>query len=472
MKKYVYTALTSFLFFSPLLQAQSGEIWSLKKCFDYAQSNNLQLKQLRLQTESAGINELQSKNNVLPNVNAGASSGINLGRSIDPTTNSFNTQATAAAQLNLSSTITLYNGGLLKNTITQRGLELELAKLQTDEAANNLQLSILGAYLQILLSEAQIDVLDKQAQMTRDQHRQIEKLIQAGTLPAGDLLDIDAQIANDKLNRVNAENAVATAFLNLRQLLEYYQAFDIEKPIAPEPNEADLQGRNPENTYLTALGIQPSLKTTALQTNIAQQRLKLINANKYPTVSLTGNLSTRYSSLAQRLASETPTGLSQAPLITASGESIFSPTFSYEKTPLFSQLTSNWGGYLGVNVNIPIFNQYQIKNNTALAQINIKNSQIAEQNAKNQLRQRIEQAYLDARAALERYKSTKASIEALQKTLNYTEKRYNLGLANSFDYLSAKNRLATAELNLQTSRFEYLFRLKIIDFYEGQTIAL
>jgi outer membrane protein len=454
------------------LYAQNGEIWSLKKCLNYAQEHNLQLKQLNLQTQSAGINEWQSKKNRLPNLNGGASTGINLGRSIDPTTNSFNTQATAAAQLSLNSSITLYNGGLLKHTIEQRGMELQLAKLQTEEAANNLQLNILGAYLQILLSEAQVGVLDKQAQLTQDQYKQIEKLVQAGTLPAGNLLDIEAQIATDKLNRVNGKNAVASAFLNLQQLLEYYQKFDIERPKAPEPNEADLAGRNPETTFQQALNTQPSLKRSTLQTSIAQQRLKLINANKYPIVSLNANLSTRYSSLAQRLASQTPIGLAQAPLVTESGETIFSPLFDYEKTPLFSQLTDNWGGYLGVSVTIPIFNQYQVKNNYALAKINIQNSEINEQSAKNQLRQRIEQAYLDAYAALERYRSTQTSIEALQKSLTHTEKRYNVGLANSFDYTNAKNRLATAELNLETTKFDYLFRLKIIDFYEGKPINL
>lgn len=469
----MFRFITVFLLLSSVcLQAQNAEVWSLEKCLTYAQQNNLQLKQLALQTQTAQINERQSRQDKLPNANGQLSTGLNLGRSIDPTTNSFSTQAIEAIQMSVNSSVILYNGGLLKNTIKQRGMELELAKLQSEESANNLELSIVGAYLQVLLSQAQVEVLDKQEQMTQDQRKRIEKLIEAGLLPAGDILDIDAQIAADKLNRVNGSNSIAAAFLNLRQMLAYYQPFDIEKPNYGEPNEADLQSRNPEISYQKALNVQPALKTTLLQTSVAEQRLKVIASNKLPVVSLNVNLSTSYSSLLQRLASEIPSGLIQAPLITESGESIFSPTFNYEKTPIFNQLSSNLGSFLGVNVNIPIFNQHRILTNMALADINIQNSRIAQQQAQDRLRQNIEQAYLDARAALERYRSTNANIAALQKAMTYTEKRYNLGLVNSLDYLTARNRLATAELSLQSTKYDYFFRLKIIDYYEGKPITL
>lgn len=461
--------LIALLFASNLWAQSNVEAWSLAKCLQYARQNNRQLQQLALQTQSAVVNERQSRQDRLPNANAGLSSGTNLGRSIDPTTNTFSTQAIGAIQANLSSSVTLYNGGLLKNTIAQRGMELELAQLQTDETANNLTLSIIAAYLQILLGESQVSVIDQQIAMTQTQRERVTKLIEAGVLPAGDILDIDAQIASDNLSRVNGTNSVAAALLNLRQLLAYYeQPFGIEHPDYPEPNEADLYSRNPENTYQKALTTQPGLKTSMLQTQIARQQLKIAACNKLPVVSLNINVSSNYSSLMQRLASELPTGLAQAPLITASGESIFSPTFSFEKTPLFTQIADNLGALVGVNVSIPIFNRNRVNNSLSLAEIGIQNSQLNEKIVQERLRQNIEQAYLDARAALSRYQSTKANIDALQKALQHTEKRYNLGMLNSLDYVNARNRLASAELNLQSAKYDYFFRLKIIDYYEGK----
>ncbi len=469
-------AMAAIFFPALSTYAQNNRVWTLEQCFEQAEKNNVQLKQAKLQTQSAQINYEQSRANQLPNVNGQFSNILNFGRSIDPVTNSFVRSFSYAAQAGVGSQMQLYNGGQLKQTIVQREMELNLTRLQADELSNNLRLNILAAYLQILLADAQVNVLKSQATLTIEQRKRIEKLIAAGSIPAGDVLDIDAQIASDELNQLNANNAVKSAYLNLRNVLNYYEpAFEIEKPQVPLPDETDLLARSPIKVYSEALGTQPSLKTTVQQTRLAEQRKRVAQAGKYPSLQLSANLSTLYASSAKEVADYTlPTEPTLTPYVTTGGENILAyvPIPTLGTIPMFNQLSNNFGGSMTLTLTVPIFNQFQVRNSLRLADINIQNSLLTEENTKNTLRQNIEQAYLDAQIALERYKSAEANIVALQKSLNYTEKRYNLGAANAFDYINARNRLTTAELSRESSKYEFYFRLKILDYYRGVPIAV
>lgn len=458
------------------LQAQTNRsAWSLEQCFEQAEKNNIQLKQAQLQTQSAQINYQQSRANQLPNFNGQLANIFNFGRSIDPVTNSFVRSFSYATQAGVGSQVQLYGGGQLKQTIVQREMELGLARLQTDELNNNLRLNILAAYLQIVLADAQTLVLENQAALTLEQRKRMEKMIAAGAIPAGDILDIDAQVAGDNLNQLNANNAVRSAYLNLRNLLNYYEEpFEIKKPQVPIPDEAELLARSPIKVYSEALKTQPALKTTTMQTQIAEQRKRVAQAGKYPSLQLSTSLSTLFASSAKELDSYTlPDTPTLTPYITASGENIlaYTPIPILKTTPFFTQISNNFGGSMTLTLTVPIFNQFQVQNSLRLADIAIQNNLLAEENARNILRQNIEQAYLDARAALERYKSAEANIAALQKSLNYTEKRYNVGSSNAFDYINAQNRLITAQLSSESSKYEFFFRLKILDFYSGKPIA-
>ncbi|MBK9463104.1 MAG: TolC family protein [Sphingobacteriales bacterium] len=467
--RYLTSLLTLLLLSNTLVAQNIG----LQECLQYARQNNVQLKQLGLNTDIAKINEKQSHQTRLPNLNGSFSYGGNLGRTVDPTTNSFQTQASQASQINLTSSLVLYNGGQFKRTIEQRGLELELAHLQTDDFANNLDLSILGAYLQILLSEEQLSVLQRQADLTQQQYRQMQKLVNAGSVPGGNLLDINAQIANDQLNQVNGQNAIDLAYTNLRQLLNRYDTFKIVRPTLPEPSANALSNYTPDEVYQNALSVQPSVKVAVLQTQIAEKRLAVTRTNQYPTVSLTGNFSTQYSSLAKQYGIS---GIEPTPILTnyftQNFDSIytFNPIISTKNIPVYKQWGDNLGGFLGLSAQFPIFNQYQVKNGISLAKLNIENTRLSQELTRNNIRQQIEQAYINAKGAAERYKATKANIEALKNNLSFVQKRYDLGLTNNLDYNTAKNNLTAAELNLESAKFDYFFRLKILDYYQGKPL--
>lgn len=449
--------------------------WSLEKCLEYAIENNIQLQQTELQVQTAKINEAQSRENIYPNLTGSAGYGLNIGRTVDPTTNQFSTEALQSSQYSLSSNFLVYNGHRLKYTIDQRELENQLAQLEVKDYKNNLQLTLLTAYLQILLSEDQLVVLKQQAQLTVEQLEQNRKLVKAGIMAEGDLLEIEAQIANDKLSQVNAQNTIKSAYLNLAQILDYYETIKIVTPTkVPEPSKAELEALNVVQTYILALETQPNIQSADLRTVIAQKQLQIAEGAKYPTISLGANLNTRHSSFARTIE---PIGLNLIPserFFTPEGQAIleYTPDFSIKKTPLFRQLWDNLGGSIGINVSIPIYNNRQLRNNVILSHLNIENTKYATALAKNNLRKNIEQAYLDANAAIEKYENTKLTISSLQKSLANTKKRVDAGLVNNLTYFTAKNRLTIAQLNLTTAKYEAFFKLKVLTYYQGKPLKL
>ncbi len=462
------------------LQAQNEVnnpiIWTLQDCLDYARQHNLQIKQLSLQEKVAKINHKQSKDDRLPNLNGTFSHGVNVGRTIDRTTNSFTTDAIQFSSLQLNSNFIVYNGHITRNTIAQRELEHQLAQLTVEETANNLNLSILSAYLQILLAEEQEKILAKQSELTQKQYEQTQKLVKVGSLPAGDLLDIEAQLGNDELNIVNAENTIQAAYLNLSQLLDLYeQNIQVARNQVDVPSTKLLSELSPQLIYETALSTQPQIKTATLRTQIAEKGLKIAEGGRWPTVALSAQLSSNFSSIAPDFDNASITGIDtirSLSIINNDLQPVFElvPELDLPKRGYFGQLGDNAGGFLGLSVSVPIFNNFRVRNGIELAKINIDNTRFSQELTKNNLRKAIEQAYLDAQAAAKRYESTQKNIVALEKSMAHAEKKFELGMVTALEYLTTKNNLTRAELNVEAAKFEYIFRLKILDFYQGKPL--
>ncbi len=460
------------------LQAQTtsnAAAWTLEECLKKARLNNIQIKQAALQTKSAQANYSQSKAARMPDLNGNASYSLNFGRNVDPTTYEFNNQASQNVQLSLNSNVILYNGNRLKNTISQRELEYQLAQLQVENIDNNLSLNVFSAYLQILLAQEQLKVLQNQTQLTQQQLDQTQKLIKAGARPKGDLFEIEAQIANDKLSMVNAQNAIKTAYLGLAQVLDYYEPIAVVRPTIRVPDEDALSDLTAATVYQEALSSQPQIKTAAMRSRISEQGLRIAESGKKLTVSMGASLSSGYSSLAKRVIEAGDEILVlPSPYITSSGELVnyVGTAFpSYENAGVGYQLNSNFGGALRLNVNIPIYNKEQVKNAITQSSIGLENQRLTEQLEKNNLRRTVEQAFLDAKAAAENYNATQVAVSAQEQALEFTKKRLEAGAGTTFEYLTNKNRLAVAELNLQSAEFNYYFRVKILEFYRGQRLS-
>lgn len=464
-----------FLFSMVGTSVNAQKVFTLEECLSYALKNNIAYKQTQLGTDFAKIDLEQSKYDRYPNLNGSLTQQINFGRSIDPTSYQFVQQATPITALGLNAGVDLFTGFRNKYTIERNEMALKDSEIQERIQENSMSLSVVSAYLDVLNAKEQIEVLTEQSEITLQQKERVQKLIKAGVLPKGDLLNLESQIANESVTLVNAENMVSLAQLNLAQVMNYDGLPDVVRPRLDPPSLAELDRMSVEAIYREALRRMPEMESVDLQEEIAKKNIAIAESGKYPNVSLFGGASTNFAGV------KVPTSAVFAGVDTIGvvglGDELFpvtNPRFegTNEKvTPVFDQFSQNFNYNLGLNVSIPIFNRYQVKNNIARSELGVKTAQLQSQQMRNQLRQTIQQAYQAARMAAKTYEANLTTISSLEQSTENLKKRYELGASTALEYETAQNNLAVAKLNLNTAKFEYLFRLKILDFYQGKEIT-
>lgn len=470
-----------FIFLSGIahLQAQNNTEkkgpWSLQECIDYALKNNILVKQNDLNTATTKENLIQSQVNLLPTLNASASQNYNFGRSVNPYNNQVVTTQNGSQNFYLGSSLTLFSGLKKYNTIRQNDLSYEAAQKDADKMRNDVAMNVALAYLQILFSMELLDVAENQATITRSQVERTKKLIDAGSLAKGNLYDIQAQLATEELSIVNAQNQLDLAYLNLIQLLDLpsVEGFSIVKPEIPDPKESSVAVTTTQ-IYGDALNNQPQIKGAELRLLGSQRALAIAKGGLSPTLTLNGSITTLYSELSKGIVGPPVYTLYPTQFVTKSGDPVMmvTTTNEYRTTPFNTQLESNLNKYLSFQLNIPIFNGFQNKSNIARAKINIDYATLSLQQSKTQLLKTIQQAHTDAVAALKKYSVSERVVIASLESYKYAEQKYNEGLLNSFDYNTSKNKLAKAKSDLLQAKYDYVFKMKILDFYQGKPITL
>lgn len=470
--------LTSFA-----VQAQentSQEVWTLQECVSYAIENNIQVKQGELNLEVDKVNLTQSKADLLPSLNANTGYSYNVGRSINPFTNIIVDQPVSSNNASLSSSITLFNGFRKINTIKSNKLLLEASKYSFEDLQNDVTLEVITAYMNILLNNALLENAEFRLVTTNMQLERTGKLVEAGALPESDLLEIQAQQANDELEIINAQNNIAISKLHLKQLLQLpaSEEMDILVPDVDAPDEEVFAESLPD-IYNTAVALQPDIRAAEKRVESAEYDIAIAKGNAYPSITASGFLGTSYSSVASDMLPkegspftevEQPIGYLQGDpsQVVVSSQSV--PTEFTENT-YWNQLDFNLRRGVQVDLSIPIFNGWQTKSAISRAKINKEIAAYDAINTKNALRQNIEQAYLDVLAAQKRYAATKKQVEALQEAFRVNEQRFNLGAINSLDYNLAKTNLNVAESDLIQAKYDYVFKTKILDFYQGKPLS-
>lgn len=465
-----------FVFFASHIRANAQGAWSLQKCIDYAIENNISVKQNELNAELAKDNYHQSIANMLPSLNAGASHAYNWGQRIDPFTNQFATNRVRSNNFYLGSQVTLFSGLQLQNTLQQNSLNYLAGKYDVEKMKNDIALNVATAYLNVLFAQELNQVAKTQKQITEIQLERTQKLVDAGTLPLGSVLDIQAQLASDELNEVNTQNQLQMALLALSQLLnlETEKNFSIEKPVIEMPANPAL-AESAEQVFQYAVKNQPSVKSAETRVLSADRGVKIAKGSAYPTLNMSGSIGTGYSGLSRKVVGYEP-GTPGIIGYTADTVPVYSVSSSIipitERTPFGEQLKNNTNENLGFNLNIPIFNGWQSHNAISRAKIAKQNAEYALKLTEQSLRQTIEQAHIDAQSALKQYYATQKTVDALNQAFDYAEKRFNAGALNSADYNTAKNRLANAQSDLLRNKFNYIFKSKVLDFYMGKPITL
>jgi outer membrane protein len=440
---------------------------SLQQAVEIGIKNNLEVQQSNIAMERQRVNLRQARTNMLPNINADINHGINQGRSIDPFTNSYVDQSLTNASYNLNGGIVLFNGLLIQNNIKLNNYAYEASKLEYQQMKDNLTLDIILTYLQILNNEDQLTQAITQADVTRQQVGRLEIMNQEGAIAPNLLYDLRGQLASDELSAVNSRNILESNKLRMAQLMNipYSRALQVERLTAdqlPVQYEGDI-----ESIYEKAIVELALVRAAVLRTKSAAKAVSVARGDMFPILSLNGNFSTNYSSSAN-----TQTFLSftndSVGFVKGTNQPVLvrQDKFTFDKIGYWDQFKNNYGTGVGVGLRIPILNGLTARNRVATAKLDKKNYELIEENTRVRLKQAIEQAYFNMTAARQRYDATSRQVAAFRESFRAAEVKFNAGAINSVEYLTSKNFLDRANVNLIISKYDYVLRTKILDYYQ------
>ena len=461
------------LFILPLSSFSQAKIWTLRETLNYAKEHNLTLQLARLNILRNEALLKQSKFDRLPNLNADATHNYNFGRSVDPTTYTFNTGSIVTTSLGLNSSVTLFNGFRKTNIIRQREHDLLSSQYAVEETFNDLALTIVQYYMEALLSADQLEIAQQQLFLTQNQLENTQKLIDAGSVPEGNILEIQAQLANDRLSEINAQNQLELALLNLQLMLNLQPSPDFAVEV-PDFTEEDIDASLlplPTNVFDQALNSQSSIKRAETNLLSAEEGIDVAKANYYPSLTLFGSLGSTYSN-ARKDVIVVPAGFDTIGAVANTGDFVITPGFTTEVNdfPFMDQIDENFNQNIGINLNIPIFNRWQSRTSVELAKIDYQSAQLSLEQEKNTLKTEIYQAYANAVSAAQAFEAAQENLTANQKAFDYAQRKYEEGIIRPMDYFIAQNTLQVAKLNLARAKYQFILTKKILELYQDNTI--
>lgn len=468
MKKLFLLILTSFS-----LTGISQSRWDLQQCITYAINHNITLKQSALNNEINKNNTDQSKAAVLPSLNAGVSHVYNFGQTIDRFTNTFASTQVLSQNFYLSSSVVLWSGLSQYNNIKANEYNYLSGVERLKQQQNDLSLNVANAYIGVIFSEEILKISQNQLDVSKEQLDRTTKLVTAGALAKSVEYDIRAQLANDQVNLTTAENNYQLSLLSLKQLmnLDSVTTFNIERPDL-NIQESQLLENNVQYIYETSLKTQPSIKSSEYAILSAERYLKASKGRISPTLTFNASMGTGTSGLAKDVTGVRYTGL-QPIGFTSSLDTVYSPSTELitKKKPFSDQFKDNVNKSVGFTLNIPLFNGLQTHTSIKNAKIQALNARFSQDLTEQTLFKNIAQAHANAKAALNKYNATKLSVDAATESFKYAQQKFNAGAISSFDFTTAKNRLFAAESNLLQAKYDYVFKLKVLDYYEGKPLG-
>jgi outer membrane protein len=420
--------------------ASAQNTLSLKDCIQTALDNNLNVKRQAIQVQSSTVTLQQSRNNKLPIVNGNYGFGVNNGRSIDPFTNGYINQQLLSSNVGVGANVLIYNGLRLQNTIRQNTIAHEADKTDAAQIKEDITLNVLLAYLQVLNNEDLLALAQTQVAVTQKQITRLEVLNKQGAIAPSILYDMKAQRAADELSVNQAANAVSIAKLNLLQWMNQ----PYEKDVILSRNDLEIppsvQSLSAKAIYEEAIKNRAIVKAAQLRREAAAIGVKIAEAGLYPTVGVFSQLGTNYSSAAKN----------------AQNESINYP----------NQLFNNLNSFVGLSVQVPIFNAFSTKTRVQQAKLQVENAAALSENIKWQLRQDIERALLNLQNTESNQQILAQQVEALNQSFRVAESRFTQGVINSVDFLIVKNNLDRAQANLLNAHYDRQLRALILSFYQ------
>lgn len=476
--------ITTILLFT-LVNAQAQKKWDLRSIVDYAMANNINVKLSDIQAKDAALVYNQSKLSQIPNASFSGNASINSGNNQDPTTFSRVTQTYFSSGYQLQSSVDIFNWFSKRNTILANEWQMQAARAFVDKNKYDIALNAANAYLQILLALEQQKITSIQIAQTRAQLNNTQKQVDAGVLPQINVSQLEAQLALDSSNFISAKGAVTQNILNLKSFMSIDAGvpFEVDTPPVDQIPVEPLAELQPEDVYNTALQNQPLQKYNQLRLKAAGYNTKAALAQMYPNFSAFGALSSNFLSFKKRPIYDQVAGaFAPTPFVVNVGGqnyTIQQPTFTQgsvkgfaKPDPYFSQLNNNFRQSVGISVNVPIFNGGSLRTNYKRSQLNEESLQVQKTQDDLKLKQDIYSAYTAALIALEKVNASKKSISSNQTTYDFAQKRFDVGLLGTFDLITTQNNLLRAKLDFALNQFDYVFKMKVLEYYKGLGLKL
>jgi outer membrane protein len=456
MKINKYNSLVFALFFGFALsgQAQTKQ-WTLEECVRYALDNNITIKLSELDVKNADINKKDAFGNYLPSVNGNASHSWNIGLNQDVTTGLLRNQTTQYSSVGLNAGIDIYKGLQIQNTYRRTKLAIVASQYQLLKMQEDISLNVANAFLQILSYKEELKVKKEQLSIDEKRLKRSEEMVNAGTIPRGDLYDLKATIATDQQAITVSENNLLISKLSLAQLLQLKEFADFD--VIDDTNAKDennIMAQSPIDIYNKAKETRTELKLAQTNLEIAEKNVAIAKGAYQPTLSGFYGFNTRAS------YSDKVVG------VDANGDPILAGP-----DPVFQQFSDNKGHNFGFQLNVPIFNGFSVRNNVERNKVSLEKSKIDLEQKSLDLQRNVYTAFTNAKGALNTYESSTVTLEARQQAYNYAKEKYDVGLMNSFDFTQAQTLLTNAQSDVIRTKYDYMFKIKILEFYFGIPIV-
>lgn len=437
------------LFFVSVASFAQEKKWTLKECINHAIKNNISIKQSELDLQTTAITKKDAIGNFLPSLNASGSHSWNIGLNQNITTGLLENQTTQFTSANLNANIDIFKGLQNVNQLRKANLSIIASQYQLTKMQEDIALNVANAYLQILFNKENLKVQTEQNALDIKQYERTLQLVDAGNVPKGDLLDIQATMASGKQRVIVAENTLLLSKLSLAQLLQIqdFQNFDVTDEDMPSMLSTILN-ETPEAVIAKAKENRTELKIAQTNLVIAEKDISIAKGAYLPSLSAFYGFNTRASN--------------------SNGFDIVNgnPVITSPK-PIFDQFDTNKGQNFGLSLNIPIFNGFAVRNNVARAKIALDRSQLAKTQQELDIERNVFTAYTDTKAAKESYEAALQIEKARELAMQYAKDRYEIGMMNIFDYNQSQTAFVNAQSEVLRTKYDYIFRIKILEFYFG-----
>jgi len=426
----------TILFLAAILStaASAQRVWTLEQCIDTALVNNRNIKQQKLAYQSKEIAYKQSKSNLLPNLNASAGQNFNFGRSLGAD-NTYIKSNSANSSFGISSDLTLYDGMKMKYNIDLKKSELLASGADVQKVEKDIILNVSTVFLQVLQNKELLQNAENQLELTKKNIDRRKELINAGKLAEGEIYELQAQEAKEEFSRVQAENNLQISKLDLSQVMDLQEFNDLDVMVPENLMENELALLSANEVYNSALVTRPELKAAEYRLQSAVKNISIAKADYLPTLGFGAQVGTGYYNMSQLTTNK----------------------------PFSDQLSNNLSTTLGFRLSIPIFNKFEVKNRVATAKLDVENTKIEIEKTKLDLKKTIQQAYYNALAAQKRRDASLKSVKANEEAYRFAAQKFDSGRANQYEVNIAKNNLAQSISEQTQAKYEYVFRMKLLE---------